>query len=451
MNLIDRAANQTLSLAREVAQSSSSCGGVLDAVSTFLFGESCVDNAHAVKEENPYRKVDPKAKAKLQGLSQPSDKGAVLQKTLSNAVFRHQRQELVQTAFIQGNYERARELVLKDYELDLAVRFGKDNKSILEIAHDRKWYSLEGYLVHKIAKLPLRKVQELLDKDLFSYCSEDDKQEYLFSIACQAKDPLVQQTILKSPHFNPNHADRFGSLLYKAVSPGRMAEVKLLLDLPEVDIDKGSIYGIKPFDIAVEMYGSDMKMLFITHPRLKQEEKDDFLRKAVEKVNLEAVVELLKRGARVNAQDSHGRTPLHFICKDRNNNSKGYSEYRLEIAKLLLQAGADPNIVDHDKQSPLYDASFIHWQPMMKLLVEHGANPNLANYNKIVAIQYAVSDRHSSLDEVKLLIEHGAKVEDALAQVERLLKRSDAICPKVQKYLSEFRSSPQAPALKRSA
>lgn len=82
---------------------------------------------------------------------------------------------------------------------------------------------------------------------------------------------------------------------------------------------------------------------------------------AARKSNVEAVKNLLAKGADVNAKTEYGATPLFFAC-DRGN---------LEIVKLLLAAGADTEIRDtFYKSNPVSWAVQRDQAEIVKLLVE---------------------------------------------------------------------------------
>lgn len=86
---------------------------------------------------------------------------------------------------------------------------------------------------------------------------------------------------------------------------------------------------------------------------------------------LEAVFDiLLEAGADINLKDGSQRTPLMIAVK---------SEYRSAFfAQRLLENGANPNIVDNFRNSPLHYAAMAGRLDMMDLLLKYGAteSPN---------------------------------------------------------------------------
>ena len=87
----------------------------------------------------------------------------------------------------------------------------------------------------------------------------------------------------------------------------------------------------------------------------------------------ETVQFYVDNGVDVNAQDGSGATPLHYAVCGRN----------LEAVKILLAAGADPNIKDREDVTP-FDNSFGRGGMLLEvieLLLQHGANPNRVKNN----------------------------------------------------------------------
>ncbi|HEY9837314.1 MAG TPA: ankyrin repeat domain-containing protein, partial [Vampirovibrionales bacterium] len=83
--------------------------------------------------------------------------------------------------------------------------------------------------------------------------------------------------------------------------------------------------------------------------------------------NIHQVITLLAEGARVNAKDGEGTSPLMFASQ------KGYTE----IARHLLEAGADANLAREKYGiTPLMFAAANHQIDVVRLLLSFGAQVN---------------------------------------------------------------------------
>ena len=72
---------------------------------------------------------------------------------------------------------------------------------------------------------------------------------------------------------------------------------------------------------------------------------------------------LIEFGADVNAQNDDASTPLHL------------TEKNMQIIRILLEAGADPNIKDKDYDYPYYFAFYGSMpRELTELYIKHGAN-----------------------------------------------------------------------------
>lgn len=80
--------------------------------------------------------------------------------------------------------------------------------------------------------------------------------------------------------------------------------------------------------------------------------------------------------ADVNARAHDGVTPLILVCRRDHNHQKAY-----EIARLLLQSGADPNLCSLDEMTPLIQAIKSKNRKLIDLLLDSGANPKQKWYN----------------------------------------------------------------------
>jgi ankyrin repeat protein len=150
---------------------------------------------------------------------------------------------------------------------------------------------------------------------------------------------------------------------------------------------------------------------------------------------------LLAAGARVNAQDRDGRSPLAIavlagrvelvrllLRKGANTEARfrwandpsdrkpaatalmmaalrGHSE----IVKLLLEAGAQASVQDGDGDSPLLLAAQLENATVAKLLLEAGAQVNVQSRDGVSPLVSAIQTGNVEL--VRLLLEKGASVE----------------------------------------
>jgi ankyrin repeat protein len=111
-------------------------------------------------------------------------------------------------------------------------------------------------------------------------------------------------------------------------------------------------------------------------------------------VNIEKVGELIEHGADVNIQDEKQSTPLHYACHDFSYDpydyiaddatmahvEDGYFRWSKETVLLLLDYGADPNIKDNMKWTPLDYALMDNNTECVDILLYYGANPTNIKY-----------------------------------------------------------------------
>lgn len=109
--------------------------------------------------------------------------------------------------------------------------------------------------------------------------------------------------------------------------------------------------------------------------------------------------ELIDQGADMDSRSGpKNHTPLMLACINKNT----------EIAKLLVEKGADVNSSDIDKITPLSYAA-LHGKPeLVSLLIEKGANVNNIDLHGNTPLYYAAAK--GKLVVTNLLIEKGADV-----------------------------------------
>lgn len=78
---------------------------------------------------------------------------------------------------------------------------------------------------------------------------------------------------------------------------------------------------------------------------------------------------------------------------------------RLDIARLLLNRGADLNLMDNENRKAIHFAT----NEVLQLLLERGANPSETDGSFRSPLYYAI--RGDNVEAVKMLIDHNVKPE----------------------------------------
>lgn len=127
---------------------------------------------------------------------------------------------------------------------------------------------------------------------------------------------------------------------------------------------------------------------------------------------------LLDHGAQVNAitKDARFRTFAGYSCTALffaacNNDCR--------TAEILLNHNADQSIVTNDESFPLYTASQMGYCEMAKLLLESGADPNKCDSNGFSPLLVATGNHGNDSRIVQLLKQYGAVESDRTAAVEQ--------------------------------
>jgi ankyrin repeat protein len=107
--------------------------------------------------------------------------------------------------------------------------------------------------------------------------------------------------------------------------------------------------------------------------------------------NIEIIKILLTAGAKVNAKDEDGNSPLHIVIRSGQNYKPPSVNQQLEAITLLLKAGADVNAKNVNGHTPLAAARIIYTDPSY-----NNSDNKEENMNRFNAIE-------------KLLRQHGGK------------------------------------------
>jgi ankyrin repeat protein len=110
------------------------------------------------------------------------------------------------------------------------------------------------------------------------------------------------------------------------------------------------------------------------------------------------VAAVLKKHVDVNARENDGSTALAWASVRCN----------LQIATLLLKAGANPNLTNEQGIGPLYLAIANGSPAIVELLLRKGADPNVTREDGETPLMTAT--RLGQIDVMKALLKHGARV-----------------------------------------
>ncbi len=147
---------------------------------------------------------------------------------------------------------------------------------------------------------------------------------------------------------------------------------------------------------------------------------------AVKSGNLEGVEAALSKGADVNHATNEDMTALSLAARDGHEGivrvllehkadaNRGYpllfamDKGRINIVKILIEAGADPNEADNFGHSALMEAAMLGYTQTVRLLLKAGADINHADHEGNTALIWAATRGY--IDIVKMLIERGADI-----------------------------------------
>jgi uncharacterized protein len=139
------------------------------------------------------------------------------------------------------------------------------------------------------------------------------------------------------------------------------------------------------------------------NPNAKNEKGETALTYAIQNKDPKIVKALLEK-ADVNLQDDAGNSPIHLAVKNEKD----------EIFDWLLEKNADVNVGGAagktKNQTALYAAVLRDREDLARRLIERGANPNIADSGGAFPLSEAVAKAGANPAMVKLLLDAGANV-----------------------------------------
>ncbi|HKB59770.1 MAG TPA: ankyrin repeat domain-containing protein [Gallionellaceae bacterium] len=124
----------------------------------------------------------------------------------------------------------------------------------------------------------------------------------------------------------------------------------------------------------------------------------------------EMVQLLLDRGASANAQPASGMTPLAIACMAARPEVMAHFSAtlsdRTEVANILLNHGADPDVRSPDGLTLLMHMAVDGPAQIAALLLERGVQANATGPKDVTALMLAA--QNGNVEVLKLLLRHGA-------------------------------------------
>lgn len=122
---------------------------------------------------------------------------------------------------------------------------------------------------------------------------------------------------------------------------------------------------------------------------------------AIEKDDVDAVLDVLRAGGDPNSRDKFGSTPL-MRASHRGN---------LQAVKILLENQADKDLQDDAGFYALHYAAQGQFPEIVKLLLDNGASVDLQDKHGNTALARSLATSQGNGDVIKLLLKHGADPE----------------------------------------
>lgn len=186
-------------------------------------------------------------------------------------------------------------------------------------------------------------------------------------------------------------------VLFKPDTP-KEHEVKLLIPTSKVEKYAENYIAAEPENTEPDYIKIFSKAINQTVLETLQEQADPLLPAAAMAGDIAAVQELIRQGHDVNARGEGGWTALLF------SSAQGYPK----IMKVLLDAGANPDICNVLGITPLIYGARYENMEIVKMLIDYGADINLRDKHGDTALMKATE--FGNIKVIDILIQAGADI-----------------------------------------
>ena len=191
-----------------------------------------------------------------------------------------------------------------------------------------------------------------------------------------------------------NSKDHCNTPLHKASETGNLKMVKALI-LLGAEVDAKSIpFNLSPLHVAAQSGRTSIVKYFIEIQKIPLESKDLEEKTPLHNAgNVDIAKYLIEKGADIEAKDKDGNTPLNtraIFCVGDNIPAQP----EIDIAKYLIDMGAQIETKNFRGETPLHTAAECNFAQMVKYLIERGAQVNTINLRNETPFDLADQNRH---------------------------------------------------------
>ncbi|KAI4143918.1 MAG: hypothetical protein LQ340_006841 [Diploschistes diacapsis] len=194
--------------------------------------------------------------------------------------------------------------------------------------------------------------------------------------------PEIVDLILdyEDAHGEEQAKEDYDQALTAAAEKGCEKTVRLLMERRQASLNSKDSYGNSALSLALKSGNEGLVRFMLEHNAVptKEEEKGNVLFRAIDTCRLD-ILKLLIDTAKLDPSltNKYCDSALHCVMKLNDGNDK--QSRVIDLAKYLLEAGADPNAPssDNHKSYPIQEAALRGFEDRAQLLLSYGAKVEL--------------------------------------------------------------------------